>query len=236
MSVSTAVQVTPALTTVLELLRGNRLALVDGCVARILETLPKYSLLDPSRLRASAEGFVDEVLAVDSQQGGGLMTRIIKVSQDRVAQGFSLSDYLRALLVFLPVARGVMRAGGSDQAPVLAQGFTELEGYVHGWAAAAADVWSESAARSLEAKNAELNRLNQRLVAHDRALSSEVAEVNRALAGANEFNRRVIDSLTSGLLVVEGPPHRRVSMYTNRLEQIAGKPAEEVLGRPVAEA
>ncbi len=224
----------PALSAVLTLLRQHQGNLVETVTSRILENIPKYALADPVHLRLSVETFVADMLDMLNLGRTGVMERILKVAAQRVSQGFSLSDYLRALLISLPAARAVVRQSGQEDSPLLRQGFSELEAFLTDWVAHAANVFLETTARQLDQKNAELNRVNQRLLVHERSLSLEVEETQKALSRANEFNQRVIESLSSGIMVTD--PDARVVLYSSRMEQMLGLPSEEVLGRPVLEA
>jgi adenylate cyclase len=99
----------------------------------------------------------------------------------------------------------------------------------------AAEIYTDVSAKQLRAKNAELNRLNQTLQVREAALAVEGVKASRALASANEFNARVIESLTSGVIVFSADT-LIITLYSQRMEAITGVPAEEALGREGREA
>jgi class 3 adenylate cyclase len=204
-------------------------------VARLVATVPRYTQLDASVVRTSIDGFVGDLFRALAGDESPLHQRMINVSRDRVLQGFTMGDYIRALLLTFPVARELGREVGPAQDASWARSFGELEEVLHRFAATAADVHTAAASRAVEAKNLELNRLNQQLVARERLAHQEAHVASRALAAANEFNQRVLESLTAGVLVVDHAT-RKVSLYTRRLEEICELPAEQVLGRTAEEA
>lgn len=217
------------------LLRQHRLRFLDRLVVRILESVPHYSLIGLPELRTNLDLFLDDLLQVfEQQESTSLMNRTIAVCQKRIAQGISLGDFLRAILLTMPVVREVTRELTTVDA-AMEHALVEMEGTLHYFATTAADIYVDIASRKLTQKNQELNRLNQRLQAQERALSMEVAQVHKALVSVNEFNHRVIESLTCGIVAIDRQT-RRVTLYSSRMEEILGIPAEAVLGRDVGDA
>ncbi len=220
---------------ILRILHERRAELLDRLSARIIETIPGYAELSPSALRSNLGQFLDEILGLADDAGGGAITEhLVALSRQRASQGFSASDYTRAVLLVLPVIREFVRTVGPPHDPSFARAFAELEAVLHRLGALAASFYVEASSRQLEAKNLELNRLNQQLQARERAANLETAQVSRALASANQFNQRVLESLTSGLMVVQAGT-LEVTLYSNRMEQILGIPAEQVLGKHARE-
>lgn len=202
-----------------------------------MEVVPRYALIGSLELRASIEVLMDEVIELlSSQQAGARIAseRMNAVVRRRVDQGLSASDFITAVMLSVPVCRDILRDAGLDRDPELQRGMEAIEGSLNLLTATAASVYVEVHRRQLEAKNQALNRVVQELRAHERVLSSETAERGRALDAANEFNRRVIESLSSGVLVLSAN-HAIVDLYSSRCEEIIGIPAEDVLGRPVSE-
>ncbi len=215
---------------------AHREIFLDRLTARIAEALPRYAQMARPELRASVDGFLDDVVQlVDGGDSHGLGERLVAVAKRRVSQGFAPSDYVGAVLLCFPVLRELLRSGGKEHDPAVARGFAEIEEILHRLAATASSVYAEATARQLEAKNQALERAYQELLAHERQLATEAGRAGRALDAANEFNRRVIESLSSGLLAADFAT-QRVTLYTSRMEEIVGIPAEEVLGRTVTEA
>ncbi len=224
------------LAVIVDLLRRRREQVTDRMAAEILRSVPRYAGADATALRRNISALFEDLLAVvELDDRTRLVERLGEISRARIEQGFSISDFLRALLLFLPVVRAVVRTAGPEADPAAAAGFASLEAIVHQLAATAADVYMSGVTVRLESKNRELNRLNQLLAAHERALESEVAGATRALEAASEFNRRVLESLSAGVLVVAAGTHV-VTLYSSRLEEMLGIPAEEVLGREVTGA
>jgi PAS domain S-box-containing protein len=186
-------------------------------------------------IRESVGGFVTDLFAALSGDERALNQRMFAVSRERVGQGFSVSDYLRALFLTFPVARELAREVGPAQDASFARDFAELEDVLHRYAANAAEIYTAATQKQVEAKNLELNRVNQQLAARERAATAEAAHASRALSSANEFNQRVIESLSSGLSVIDFASGK-VTLYTQRMAEILELPAEEILGRNGIEA
>ena len=225
----------PTINAAVQLLHDHVELFVERMCARLGAAVPGYSRLEGPELRASIDGFTRDVLvAVETGDSTRLTQRMNEMSAQRVMQGFALSEYLRALFIAPPVCRELVRELGPRNDPTLARGVGELEERLHELTAMAANIFTESAARQLRAKNLELNRLNQALQTRERTLEAEGVKVNRALATANEFNQRVIESLSSGVMVVAGDT-RAITLFSQRMEAITEIPAEEALGRNAIE-
>ena len=219
-----------------QILRDNVGLFVDRIVARMTTGLPTYARLDGEEVRASVVGFTEDILvAVETGKSDRLAARLKANSADRVSQGFSLAEYLRALFMAPPLCRELVRELGPRNDPSLAIGIGELETRLHELTAMAANIFTESASQQLRSKNRELNRLNQELQSREKALTVEGVKVGRELATANEFNARVIESLASGVLVTANETGV-VTLFSQRMEAILEIPAEEALGRDSREA
>lgn len=217
------------------ILRDQRHRLVDRLTANIMEAVPRYALIGSVELRASIQTLMDEVIELLSTQKVGARIAsesMSAVARRRVEQGVSASDFITAMTLAGPACREILRDAGLDRDPELQRGFEAIEGSLNLLTATAASVYVEAHRRQLEAKNQALNRVVQELRAHERVLSNETAERGRALDSANEFNRRVIESLSSGVLVLSASD-AVVQLYSSRCEEILGIPSEQVLGQPV---
>ena len=221
--------------TPIQILRQHQEVFLDRMLMRLSESLPSYARVDVVGLRESVRGLTEDLLlAVETGDSTQLTQRMNQTSAERVSQGFSLAEYLRALFLAPPLCRELIREVGPRNEPAMAKAFAELEERLHQLTATAANIFTEAASQQLRSKNLELNRLNQQLHAREKALEAEGVKVSRALASANEFNSRVIESLSSGVVVVDHP-NGRISLYSQRMEGIFEIPAEEALGREVRE-
>ncbi|MEO8877691.1 MAG: hypothetical protein ABI461_19010, partial [Polyangiaceae bacterium] len=96
-----------------KILSDNIPLLVDRLVARLISSMPSYARLEPAEVRLSVEGFArDLLLAVETNNSDQLAQRLLANTADRVTQGFSLSEYLRAMFMAPPVCREVVRELG----------------------------------------------------------------------------------------------------------------------------
>lgn len=220
----------------LKLLSAHRDTLIDRLVIRIHDSVPGYARMEGPALHASIQVMVEGMLdALESGQNGPLTDRVLRTSRERVDQGFTTAEFLRAVFLFLPVSRELIREYGPRNDPSFARAFSTLEDRLHELAAMSANLYAETAAAQLRAKNLELNRLNQELQAREAALTEQGHKVQRALASANEFNARVIESLASGVVVVDAKS-LKISLFSQRAEAITDLSAEQVLGKLAVDA
>jgi PAS domain S-box-containing protein len=224
-----------ALDRVVGLLEARRGAQLDTLVGAVLEAVPRYELLSGVELRESLGGLIDALLhLLKTGDRAAVRDLLLQNVERRVAQGFTAADYLRALFIIPATLTSSLRTeAGSDQATlaqVEALGPTLME-----LVASAGNFFVDQLGRQLHTKNAELNRLNQQLAAQQKALKSEVSDTVHALAASTELNRRVIESLSSGLMVTE-QHSTLITLYSSRLEEITGIATEDALGRPVSQA
>ncbi|HEX7600686.1 MAG TPA: hypothetical protein VF316_03735, partial [Polyangiaceae bacterium] len=224
------------LSEVLSTLRAKKPEIVEALVARVVATVPLYAAADPRELRLNVDGLFDDMLAfLEVGDRTAYKDRIVALSKARIAQGFTPTDVLQALLVGAPVLRDIIRTVAPASDPSVLAAFSAVEAAIHELAATAASLYVDHVGRQMKSKNDELFRLNQRLVAQEELLSLEVVGMSKALGNAQAFLRCTIDSLSSGLMVVEAGT-RRITLYSARAEQIIGIPAEEALGRDVVAA
>ena len=216
----------------IKILRDNLDLFVDRLVARLTSAMPSYARLEAADIRVSVAGFASDVMsAVETGDSAALAKRMHANTVDRVTQGFSLSEYLRALFMAPPVCRELVRELGPRNDPTLVEGISQIEERLHEITAMAANIFTESAGQQLRAKNRELNRLNQELQAREKTLSVEGVKVSRELERANEFNARVIESLASGVMAMEQDTSI-IRLYSQRMEAISEVPSEDALGLP----
>lgn len=218
------------------ILSQHQESLVDRLVLRIHDSVPGYARMEGSALRASVGLLVEAMLdALQRGENAALSEKILRTSRERVDMGFSTAEFLRAIFLLLPVSRELIREVGPRNDPSFARAFTALEDRLHEMAAMSANIYAETSAQQLRAKNQELNRLNQELQAREKALREQGHQVERALASANEFNQRVIESLASGVIVVDSNS-LEITLFSQRAEAITDLSAEQVLGKPAVEA
>ncbi|MFO8073826.1 MAG: PAS domain-containing protein, partial [Polyangia bacterium] len=191
--------------------------------------------ISTAELRDSAEMLMNAALAsVQADDSERLGSILIERSSTRIEDGFSLAEFLGALFSIFPAARRVVRESGLGSDPAFAPSYEELEMRMQAMAFEAADLFAKVMQRQLESKNQELHRLNKKLVTSERVASMEASAAVKALSAANEFNSRVIESLSSGLFVADAKS-RKIVLWSGRMAEITGIPAEDALGRDAIE-
>jgi PAS domain S-box-containing protein len=212
----------------------RRPQLLDRLVAEVKEFVPRYELLPVEDFRGSLDGLLGaltELLAGTSPTA--VQQKLVLAAERRVSQGFSAADYLRATFVVPTVLQRELRLLLASD-PIAMEELERLAPVLIDLTATAGNTFVDRVSRQLQAKNLELNRLNQQLLSHQRALSVEVGVAMRQLAAANEFNRLVIESLSSGLFVTDRTTEQ-ITLFSSRLEEMLGIPSEEALGHTVSD-
>jgi PAS domain S-box-containing protein len=211
-------------------MQAQRPQLLDAAVTTLREAVPAYTRVDRSELRASLDGLLTLLGEHLAEPSGGPTPHILHdVSKRRLEQGFSSSDMLRAALLMGPVVRQVL---GHDSFRL--EEYARLDALLTEFALIASNAFIEASSRKLEAKSQALRRMNDELIAHRDALSHEVRATSRALASERTLNRKIVESLASGIIGVS--PDLEVVLYSPRAEQILGLPTEAILGQPLLEA
>ena len=207
-----------------------REALLDEVAFDLRSSIPTYLRVDAGELRASLAALLDELIAVvrDGRDRRASDAALAEMSKRRHQQGFTSTDILHASLRIRPVVHRVLT--DADPADLAA-----LDAMLQERAVAATNVFVDEVTRRLEAKNQALRRMNDELEAHRAALDQKVAMTTRALSSARTLNAKVIESLASGVVVIEADTYR-VLVYSPVAERILERPAEEVLGQPMFDA
>jgi len=220
--------------SVAALMTAKREHLLDHFVTSVQVLVPRYELLPSTDFRDSLGGLLDAVTAIVGGADPSIVHERLMVAADRrIAQGFTAADYLRAVFVVPNVLQRELRtAAGADEA--LRKAVDALSPVFLDLAATAGNTFVDRIVRQLHVKNAELNRANQQLVAHQRALTMEVTDALRQLSAASELNRRVIESLSSGVMVTDRNTSS-ISLYSSRMEEILGITCEQAIGRKIGE-
>lgn len=215
-----------------DVMMARRDALIDGVVVELRSSIPSYDRVDAHEIRQSISFLFDEMVqllqgATDQRAADEHLADVFK---RRALQGFTSADVLRASLMIRPVVRRVLA-----DLPELTDELNALDALLQERAVAATNVFVDESQRRLEVKNQALRRMNDELQAHRAALSREVETTVRALTSARTLNAKIIESLVSGVIVVQNETFE-VLVYSPRAEQILMLPAEDVLGHNAMEA
>ena len=220
---------------VVEVLRSNRERAIDDLVASVVELIPRYALSDPGHVRRNVEHLFELVLQViETGDTGQLMAALGAISDDRVAQGFSPADFLKAFMTMYPVVRNVVRQAGPRNDAVFAHMFEQIERGIFTVIATASSIYTTSLTRSVEARAEGLEREAAGLFERERALSDELEQRRRALQAAQQLNSRVIESLSSGVMVAEFGT-TNIVLWSRRMAEITGIPERAAVGKKAGE-
>ncbi len=224
----------PELHELVLFLKPRREALLAALVSAIVERLPAYSTLDPRELSPAVGLLLDDLLALLVEgRAQGLGIHLHAAAARRVAQDIPLADYIEAHLQVIPAIRAVLATSGLTHDPRYQRALGELSQILLSLVPHVARAYTTHLDQRISRKNQELQRLSQRLAAHE--AHAEDGKLARALEHANEFNRRVIESLSSGLMVIDSTDQAHITLVTTRMEEILGVSAEDLHGRPLAE-
>ena len=225
---------TPELHSLIIFLKPRRDALLTALVDAIFERLPTYSTLDPRELGPAVGLLLDDLLDLLVQgQSKTFGLHLHVTASRRLARDIPLADYLEAHLQVIPAIRTVLASAGLAHDLAYQRAIGELSQILLSLVPHVARAYTTHVDQRISRKNQELQRISQRLAAHEAQRND--GKLSRALEHANEFNRRVIESLSSGLMVIDSTDQARISLVSSRMEEILGVPSEELHGRPIAE-
>ncbi len=189
---------------VTEILRAHREQTITELVSTLVETVPMYALADAAEVRQRVaklyELFLDIIETHDTSQ---LTKEIAKISEQRIAQGFSAADFIRGLLLVYPVVRNVIRRAGPRNDAVYGHMFAEVENAVFRYIAVASNIFAAGMTRAAEKKAGQLEEQNELLRQEGQQAVEQAKQHRESLQAAQEFNSRVISSLSAGVVVVE---------------------------------
>jgi PAS domain S-box-containing protein len=207
-----------------------KLALVDA----IIERLAGYSTMDPRELGPAVGLLLDDLFDLLYQgKTASLGMHLHAAAARRVDQGIPLADYIEAHLQVLPAIRGLLSQGGLADHPGHERALGELSEILLALVPAVARAYTAHLELRMSSKTQELQRVSQRLAAYESHQGGD--ELARALDQANEFSRRVIESLSSGLMVFASTEQAHIRLVSSRMEEILGIEAERLQGRPIKE-
>ncbi len=220
---------------VAEILKQNREQAIDDLVASVVEAVPKYALSNTDQIRENCSLLYDEFLKVlETGQTDRLTDRLKQMSAQRIAQGFTPADFMRAMMMAYPAVRAIVRRAGPKNDANFARLFEEVENAIFRMNGMAANIFAAGLTRQAEERAADLEQKNEELREQEREHARRSAEQKSRLYAAEELNARVIASLSSGVIVVENQT-TNVLLWSPRVAEITGVPEREALGRPMTE-
>ncbi len=224
----------PELQTLIGFLEPRRERLLDELINAIVKRLPVYSSLDPRELGPGVKLLLDDLFSLlQKGEARGMGLHMHAAAGRRIAQNIPLADYIEAHLQVLPAIRLLLGAEGLLHEPAYQRALGELSEILLTLVPKVARAYSVHVDQRISRKNQEVQRLSQQLAAH--AAAGEDAGMAKALEQANEFNRRVIESLSSGLMVIDSTKSATIRLVSTRMEEILGVPAEDLQGRPLVD-
>jgi PAS domain S-box-containing protein len=216
---------------VTQILQDHKDAIINKLVSSLVEEVPMYARADVMEVRMRVERlFVLFLEVIEKKDVTNLTNELATYTDQRIAQGFSASDFIRGQLLVYPVIREVVRQAGPRNDAVYGKLFNEVENAVFRLIAVASNVFSASLARTATQRAAELAEENEQLREQEHLSSARSKEQKEALRAAQELSSRVIASLSSGVVVFESPG-AKILMWSGRMQEITGIPASEAVGQ-----
>ena len=200
----------------------------------IIEHLPVYSTMDLRELGPAVNVLVNDLFNLLYQGSTAqLRLHLHAAAARRVEQGIPLGDYVEAHVQLLPAIRKVLATAGLSDDPGYERALGELAQVLLSLVPSVARAYTGHLDRRISLKNQEIQRLSQSLSAYDdHDAGGNLAET---LELANEFNRRVIESLSSGLMVIDSSAQVRIRLVSGPMEEILGLASEQLQGRSLKE-
>lgn len=226
---------TPPIEGLREFFAKRREETVDRAVAALVAAFPRYRSLDRSVVRSRVAKVVAAGIDVLGRDSSEMARGEPAVPQVDVGDSqLTLTEIVTALWLAYTTARaGLIEASGGDLSryAALADRFDQrlLPFFFH-----VADAYVSFFQGRLQRANDALTRRNEELQQLRETMAGRVQQAAQQLAESERLKARVMESISSGMVLVERDT-RRIQLWNAAMERLSGIPASQILGRSLAE-
>lgn len=227
------VQYSEPLDDIYQMAARRRDEIVERVIRALVEAFPRYRTLDQGALQARIARAVDSAtVALGAPTGDAPTWEKGKPLVDVPTEELSLTEVITALWLAYTVWRPlIVEASGGEieRFNRLADQFDQrvLPFFFH-----AVDSYISGFQSRLQRANQTLARQNEELQELRSSLSEQVEEASRRLVEAERLNGRVVESVPSGITLIEQATGR-VLLWNSALERLSGLSASQVTGVPI---
>lgn len=222
----------PIMSEFLEMADAQMPRLIGEVIEILQAKIPRYRQLPVATMRQSVELLIRTGL--DSLGSGpkDLPKALQALADERTDQKFTPSELIGALWMGQSTCRALIRGqlSGTDEQRFAVE--TELDKATASFMLKLLDYYLSSYHRRLLRLNDVLGRKNEELLELRASLTQRVKDSSRQLADAEQLQARVVETISSGLMLVERKSHNLL-LFNRAMERLSGVSAEQVLGRPM---
>lgn len=223
----------PPLHKLQEIAKSQEEEIVDNVFDSLLEAFPRCKSLDLKDLRRGLKRAMSgaiRALVMDSETE---ISEIVNITPDETSEEqLTLNEVITALWLAYSVWRPVLfEASNNDMAQyqVLSEQFDRriLPFFFH-----VTERYVAAFQRQLQRLNQTLARQNEELQDLRTSLSKQVEQTARQLAETERLKARVVESVSSGIILIERNT-RRVLLWNKAAERLSGINASQILGETI---
>jgi len=211
-----------------DILQRNRETIIQKTFSKIVQEIPKYQEIPAKEveenLKAGFEAYRELFVSGQFERMEEFINMIVSM---RSRQAFDLSDLLGAFTAWQETIISIIVAEyGNDLASLVKPLL---------WITEAHNLTLRRFASAYQKKiNEDLHTMNAELQEAKGTLERNVQEATEELRALQEFNENIIQSMTSGLIVVDKETHT-IEKFNRAIETMSGLSAQEALGKPLDE-
>ncbi|MCC6747419.1 MAG: protein kinase [Deltaproteobacteria bacterium] len=213
----------------------RRAGLADRMVASLKQAFPRYRKMDSALLGKAVElllGTAIDFLADDASPSLPAGLRLI--ADERAEQQFSLTELVGALWTGFAVCRPVFQEAAGKDLERYAALEDQVDQRILPFLLKMVEYYVSSVHGRLMKLNEALAQRNEELQQLRATLADQVRDATSQLAQATQLKAHVIDSISSGLVLVDRST-RKVLLFNRAMERISGVPGSQILDRPIEE-
>jgi PAS domain S-box-containing protein len=222
----------PILNEFLETANARMPELIAEVIEILHDKIPRYRQIPAKTMQKSVGLLIRAGLASFGGGPSDLPTELRALADERTDQQFTPSELIGALWMGQSTCRSLIRSqlSGSDEQRFAVE--AELDKAIAAFMLKLLDYYLSSYHRRLLRLNDVLSRQNEELQELRTSLTQRVDDSSRQLAEAEQLQARVVETISSGLMLVERKS-RNLLLFNRAMERLSGVSAEQVLGRPM---
>jgi PAS domain S-box-containing protein len=212
----------------------NRLDELAEPIAQALRNLiPRYQMVDLASLKQNIKlTLTNASLVFNDEPLTELPESMRRISDERTDQNFTPTEIIGALWLELSMMRPLIREVAGNEVERYTQIETQLDQRILSFILTLIDYYFSRFHSRLVHLNEVLAKQNEELIQLRSALTDQVKLTTRQLMDAEQLNTRVVETVPSGLILVERHTHL-LKIFNQSMTRLSGIPAEQALGRPI---
>jgi PAS domain S-box-containing protein len=209
--------------------------LVDRVVPALRAVIPHYHAIDSRVLSESVRMSLQSGLRIfEDSPPVELPEEIRRLADERSGQEFTPTEFIGALWVELSTMRRFIREVAGDDLERHPELEDQLDQRILSFVLKLVDYYFARYHSRLIQLNEALSGQNEELLRLRGALTDQVDQVSRQMVEAEQLKARVVESISSGLILMEHAS-QRVKIFNKAMERLTGVTSAQAVGRPINE-